>query len=1122
MDLQKYWNDFYIYIIATVVVILTIFLILLQNRRREGYLASQSSKDQANLHDIKFENEFELDEKLFLKVPCFGQQYGFGMLYDCHRDQIVNDLKIWKDGFINYNKKTLPLAGIKKQHDAFILDDTACLIPKSVDADENTTLSILCELIKSKDKNYQLLKSLQHKTSQHKYARVFLKYSKITKSVLIKTYSLKEFDQAILASLQNGQTKATHIIVKVQEEREFLFIFEKEITEEDEYDDTCKEIRLLVKQIKDLANNGTLPSLNNQQARLSEVLECKICLSDTQTCERIEFSEIINFVCHEREKTDDEKSGKPMFIWLYPLASLLGPSVKIPAIHEVESKLAERTIQIFCELYNLKKRAAHFTSHQICYMLSQLEKVKEKLEDIEKKLVNELAELIPRIRKKQSKPKEKLKNLQRHYLRNFKTMNNWLDDKKEEVKWLYKYLSSLEDIPERNNFLLNQTDPPDQPPSNTMCLEFKILTKSDSFLDSLDKFSESDLSDSFQQEQWYKKSVLRENIKKVIDNFNELVHLKKENTKLTITCKSNDIVPGDNGAIITFLKGTKVQEFEFPPKLDEPPSPTMYTWEKIELEWDVLNTEKNSPIGYKILYKSDDEDENWMSCPFEDNSGTLYNLKPNTKYNFKVQAEYELFYGPESEVGVCKTIKTPLAIRIRDSFSSKEDSQKIFKLHVNKVTKKSIVTCTFGEFSEHKETKLIMLAGAKNNNRILINGIVHYMLGVEREYDIVFKLTCDDEFEQDSMLIFVYNISFQEDSPVPFNVTIIDTPTFDCKQKNLEIEQKLKELLSHKKELHCVAFVAQRSVVADFPQPEFFALNSLREIFAKDAFNNIWTVVLDLNGNMNNQTFCNFCFPYVQFSNDTTNSQWDELLKQYEAFFAQLTKTKPFSLQLTCEVLNKREELRSWIGDAQQSITDGLSKVNDLSKQNTELLSSRATKLVYESKIRIRSNKQSIKNEKDGGSKTFVNCKVCKATCDFLGNASNIEIYNCPAMDGKGEQNAKCRLCKCEWKEHEKTDCCISYFEEEEQIKSVLQTKEQIQYENAINNEKAANEKVKKLKEEIGQITKTVQEKTEQIQGHIVSLQEVTLQPSALSTEMLIKLNKSLQSLLQLQADSDN
>ena len=156
--------------------------------------------------------------------------------------------------------------------------------------------------------------------------------------------------------------------------------------------------------------------------------------------------------------------------------------------------------------------------------------------------------------------------------------------------------------------------------------------------------------------------------------------------------------------------------------------------------------------------------------------------------------------------------------------------------------------------------KVLMVVGATGVGKTtLINAMVNYLFGVEWEDDFRFKMIVEeaakDQSKSVTKWITAYTIPAQEGSPVPYTLTIIDTPGFgDAEgiERDKIIVKQVKKLFSKEgpggiDQLHGIGFVAQ-SALAKLTPAQRYMFNSILAIFGKDVGKNVYMMITFADG----------------------------------------------------------------------------------------------------------------------------------------------------------------------------------------------------------------------------------------------------------------------------------
>ena len=269
------------------------------------------------------------------------------------------------------------------------------------------------------------------------------------------------------------------------------------------------------------------------------------------------------------------------------------------------------------------------------------------------------------------------------------------------------------------------------------------------------------------------------------------------------------------------------------------------------------------------------------------------------------------------------------------------------------------------------QEKILMVVGATGAGKsTLINGIVNYILGVRWDDPFRFKMIVDDSSAQtDSVtsVITAYTIYQQEGSPLPYTLTIIDTPGFgDTKglDRDRIITEQIREFFSVPTKdggidhIDGIGFVTKASS-ARLTHTQQYIFHSILAIFGNDIKKNIFLMVTFSDGKkplvvgavkkadvpfnkyfkFNNSAL----FPVVveededeeeeEEGGDLDKISWSMGMKSFDNFFKNFKLVDPRSLQLTREVLEERQRLETSVNGLQPRIKEGLLQIEQMKKE---------------------------------------------------------------------------------------------------------------------------------------------------------------------------------------------
>ena len=450
-------------------------------------------------------------------------------------------------------------------------------------------------------------------------------------------------------------------------------------------------------------------------------------------------------------------------------------------------------------------------------------------------------------------------------------------------------------------------------------------------------------------------------------------------------------------------------------------------------------------------------------------------LDPKTEYCFKVHALSD--YGTSNPSNV-STFETKTKGRLAEEMlSSAQFIEKgppaIYKLKVQNVAVdkgNQLKKCAIGHADPllSADEKVILVLGAAGAGKTtLINGMANYFLGVQWEDEFRFQVVTDETDDDTSQAhsqtkwITAYTFHHQKGSPLPYTLTLIDTPGFGDTgglQRDHHITEQIKHFFSAPPpvgidHLNAIGFVTQ-AVLARLSPTQKYIFDSILAIFGKDIASNIFMMATFADGGdppvlaaikEANIPFCDL----FKFNNSSLYASrhgtdmfskmfWEMGLTSFETFFAHLTTVEARSLRLTRLVLDEREHLEAIIQGLLPQIKYIMSTMDRLQQEGKVLEQLQLESSDLESKEFTYTVTAIHQRRIDLPTGEYItNCTKCNFTCHYPCKISDdANKWRCAAMNWKeaGEKSV-CQVCLrgCEWHNHCSNTFRIEYFEKQEE-----------------------------------------------------------------------------------------
>ena len=421
--------------------------------------------------------------------------------------------------------------------------------------------------------------------------------------------------------------------------------------------------------------------------------------------------------------------------------------------------------------------------------------------------------------------------------------------------------------------------------------------------------------------------------------------------------------------------------------------------------------------------------------------------------------------------------------------------------------------------SNPSSEQVLMLVGATGTGKTtLINGIANYVYGTRWEDNyrviVVHKEGHQSQAFSQTKQITAYTFPVQEGSPLPYTLTVIDTPGFgdsDGLEHDSYIVDEIKEFFSLSppggiESLQGIGFVVKASEGRLTPMQSHI-FNSVLGIFGKDVEDNIFIII----------TFHDGGKPLVldalkeakipvhgtgfRFNNtalfNTKDDDGDEIdhifikgMKSFRCFFEHFEKAEPKSVQQSKKVLEERKRLKEVIQELKQQIVNGIGKLTELAreeeilrKHEEDIEANREFKYTVPviRQVRVESHKERV-----------TNCVVCGVTC-HRGCVYNRDKHYCKVMKAK-----HCTVCpgRCHYRSHENQP----YYYEERRVEETRTSEELKQRFNDATERYDHSEKVvSTLKQRISDVKEDILVKVKKSYEIIQQLNEISLNANHMS-----------------------
>ena len=462
---------------------------------------------------------------------------------------------------------------------------------------------------------------------------------------------------------------------------------------------------------------------------------------------------------------------------------------------------------------------------------------------------------------------------------------------------------------------------------------------------------------------------------------------------------------------------------------------------------------------------------------------------------------------------------------------------------VNKSTK--FQKKVFGTPNHHFPERVVLIVGATGSGKTtLINGIINYLFAVKYSDPFRYELMLDKQdgsgkqSESQTSYITAYTLYHQDCFPLPFNLTIIDTPGFgDTKgiKRDIKITEQIKNFFStpgHEgiDHIDAVGFVALSSLARLTPTQQYI-FDSILSLFGRDIEENIFILLTFADGKKPQalaaiEEFKIPCKCWFKFNNSVLFSEVDSVsnatssdddnidqmfwklgTKSFRDFLSKLSTVTPKSLLMTKSVLDMRTKIQLTIQNLQEEIAIGLTKLERL-KEEVNIVLTHKSIIEQNENFTYTVTEESMKHVSIPPRTYITNCVKCNRTCHYpCVYSNNRDKVKCAAMS-----SGYCTVCpyKCCWNEHVNNDFrIITIFETV--IKDSMDLK--AKYQKAQGEFTSAEAIVNGIVFEIQARQLKIVGMASEVRKHLQELDKIALKPNPLSTldyiDILIDSEKS-------------
>uniref|UniRef100_A0A8P4GSL6 Fibronectin type-III domain-containing protein n=1 Tax=Dicentrarchus labrax TaxID=13489 RepID=A0A8P4GSL6_DICLA len=596
-----------------------------------------------------------------MEVAALGRPFSLGMLYDCRNDSLIPGMTLWDRSDL---KKDI---GERPQN----YNDFEIVASESIE-DKSSALNVeaslkasFCSGLIEVGGSAKYLKD--SKTSKNQ-ARVTLTYKATTK-----------FQELSMDHLGRGNVKhpyvfdkglATHVVTAVLYGAQAFFVFDREVSEQEDHQDIEGNLKVMIKKIPSIVIEGesSLKMEDKDKANVQK-FSCRFYGDFSIQKPPTTFQDAVQvYQSLPQLLGTNGENAVPMKVWLLPLTSLDSSAAKL--VRQISIRLVQQSQSVLEDFSELEMRCNDAlkttTAQQFPQIGKKLKTFKEMCSEFKLEFQQTLAKKLPSIRGGGEEEAVLAEILKKRHSSPFnsKDLNEWMDCKEREIYTL----KSFTNIMKNTKIVPSQTDLYKESVSvdHSVCFVFTSLGNDEPFLSALSDYLEGTTkSDNPQhshthdveKEQWYSSKEVADAMRDKAKLFSDFAEANKENKniKFLIVGSTNEAEKGSS--IYLYKDGFSVSENFEPPSKPETVTVRDINHNSVTLKISPPRFGAENITSYSVEYCVSGEDGWQQQTASKAEEVTVSDLSPNTEHMFRCRAVTSVGVGPASVVsGSIKTL----------------------------------------------------------------------------------------------------------------------------------------------------------------------------------------------------------------------------------------------------------------------------------------------------------------------------------------------------------------------------------------------------------------------------------------------------------------------------------
>ncbi|XP_039858424.1 uncharacterized protein LOC120715476 [Simochromis diagramma] len=590
-----------------------------------------------------------------MKMAALGRPFGLGMLYDCRSDKLVPGLTLWDHSDLIKDISERPQASNDFE---IVASESISGKSSALNVEASLKASFLGGLVQVSGS----AKYLNDSKSSRNQARVTLKYKATTKFQQLSMNHLGKKNVKHRYVFDKGL--ATHVVTAILYGAQAFFVFDREVSEQENRQDVQGNLNVTIKKIPLLSveGEGSL-KMEDKDKESVDKFSCKFhgdfCLPKPPTTFQgaVEVYQSLPGLLGAQGR-----NAVPVMVWLLPLTALDSSAAKL--VREISTGLVQEAQRVLEDFSELEMRSNDVlgtsTAQQFPQIGKKLKSFKEMCSEFKLEFQQTLAKKLPSIRGGGEEEAELAEILKKRLSSPFnsKSLNDWMDCKEREVDTLMSFTRMMENT----KIISSQNDLYKESLSaeHVVCFVFTSLGKDEPYLSALSKYlkgkTNPDLQDphthDVEKEQWYASKEVTAEMRRKAKLFSDFAEANKENKNMKFLTVGLTNETQEGSSIYLYEGGFTVSENFEPPSKPETVTAADINHNSVTLKISPPRFGAENITSYSVEYCVSGEDGWQQKTEAKAEEVTVRDLKPNTEYVFRCRAVTSAGVGPDNQVSI--------------------------------------------------------------------------------------------------------------------------------------------------------------------------------------------------------------------------------------------------------------------------------------------------------------------------------------------------------------------------------------------------------------------------------------------------------------------------------------